>query len=203
MVFVEEGTSASFIPELPSPHTCAFAVLGTSSCLGEENYLVAARPRTSPPARPRGIPSGEASSFVVVDFLLQPFCYSTTSLSPSLLAQGTLLQASSSPSCPLIRLLLGPSSPQAPIGQAVTPFCGVPTANMFPHRLSGSDGLSQSRFRPENLSFSSRVAGKLCPFLFHVLALASLSPRHASCCESAFSPSLFTLQHRRGPPRHP
>ncbi|KAK0749628.1 hypothetical protein B0T18DRAFT_437105 [Schizothecium vesticola] len=29
---------------------------------------------------------------------------------------------------------------------------------MFPHRLAGSDGLSQSRLRPENLSFSSRVA---------------------------------------------
>lgn len=51
MVRAEEGTSASFIPELPSPHTrVPLRVLGTGSCLGEENYLVAARLRTSPPA---------------------------------------------------------------------------------------------------------------------------------------------------------
>jgi len=55
-------------------------------------------------------------------------------------------------------------------------FCGVSTTNMFPHRLAGSDGLFQSRFRPENLSFSSRVAGKLCPFLLHVPTLVGLSP---------------------------
>lgn len=35
---------------------------------------------------------------------------------------------------------------------------------MFPHHLAGSDGRSQSRFRPENPGFSSRVAGKLFPF---------------------------------------
>lgn len=202
-----------------SPHVCAFArprdkqlpwggkLFGcsspshlTTSHLGHKVFLRARR-RLS----------------VLVDFLLQPFCYST-SLSllfwhrATLPSPGLLFLLSVKSSRPTTaRSFLAASTHQT---KSDPLFCGVSTASMFPHHLAGSDGRSQSRLRPENPGFTSRVAGKLFPFpsachyprgpfpeasqLLRIRFFA-FSPRFPALTRASSSP----LERESPPPAHP
>lgn len=135
---------------------------------------------------------------VLVDFLLQPFCYST---SLSLLfwhRAPSPRQASSSscPSSPLVRLLLGPSSPQAPIRQAVTPSSAASQLRAcFRITFQGPMDAPSPGSAQRIPASRRRLLVSCSPFLLHVIALVGLSPRPLSCCESVSSPSPLASQH--------
>lgn len=108
----------------PVPTRVPLHVLGTSSCLGGGKLFGCSSPSHLTTSRlgHKVFLRTRRRLSVLVDFLLQPFCYSTSLSLPLFWHRApSPRQASSSPSSPLVRVLLGPSSPKAPIRQAVTP----------------------------------------------------------------------------------